>query len=462
MPGIATTSVIAIALAGVWILVAAALSFAAARRLQLARTILGTARANATLVEISPARPLIVRADNRLECDSRLVRELGLKAAPKTLADLHGNDSGLDTDDLTALTAQIETARASAAKLTAKVRIDGSPRVFEVRGGPAPEPETPGTLLLWFFDTSAGEEERADLALRLRQTEAAFNSLTQLIEAAPFPMWYRGPDLKLGMVNSAFVRAVEGKDAQDVIERSAELVDAPGADSPISDCAQGPGERPHRLGMQPAIIHGERRMLQIVEVPLGDRRGRRLCDRRPGPRARPRRARPLRPSPARLADRLTAGVRAVRRGPQPDLLQPAVRGADRARPRLARRQARVRPGDRADARDQRLPEVRDFPDWKEEQRNWFTSADEVIEEDWMLPGGDHLRVVAQPLPDGGLLLIFEDRTEQLRLASARDTLLRVRAATFDNLFEAIGVFASDGRLYLWNNRFIDVWEFDEE
>ena len=112
--------------------------------------------------------------------------------------------------------------------------------------------------------------------------------------------------------------------------------------------------------------------------------------------------------------------------------------------------------------NQRLPETRDFPAWKEERRDWFTSADEVIEEEWMLPNGDHIRVVAQPLPDGGLRLFLEDRTEQLRLASARDTLLRVRAATFDNLFEAISVFASDGRLYLWNRRFIEDWELDEE
>jgi signal transduction histidine kinase len=111
---------------------------------------------------------------------------------------------------------------------------------------------------------------------------------------------------------------------------------------------------------------------------------------------------------------------------------------------------------------QRLPETRDFPAWKEERRAWFTSAEEVIEEEWVLPAGDHIRVVAQPLPDGGLRLFLEDRTEQLRLASARDTLLRVRAATFDNLFEAISVFASDGRLYTWNRRFLDDWELEEE
>ncbi len=109
-----------------------------------------------------------------------------------------------------------------------------------------------------------------------------------------------------------------------------------------------------------------------------------------------------------------------------------------------------------------LPEVRDFPEWKEERRRWFTSGLAAEEEDWLLPGGRHLRVVAQPLPDGGLLLIFEDRTEQIQLASARDTLLRVRSATFDNLFEAVGVFASDGRLNLWNNRFKELWGFEEE
>jgi PAS domain S-box-containing protein len=38
----------------------------------------------------------------------------------------------------------------------------------------------------------------------------------------------------------------------------------------------------------------------------------------------------------------------------------------------------------------------------------------------------------------------------------------VRSATFDNLFEAVGVFASDGRLNLWNNRFQELWGFEEE
>jgi signal transduction histidine kinase len=66
------------------------------------------------------------------------------------------------------------------------------------------------------------------------------------------------------------------------------------------------------------------------------------------------------------------------------------------------------------------------------------------------------------MPDGGLLLIAEDRTEQLRLSSARDTLLRTRTATFDSLFESLAVFAPDGRMQIWNRRFAADWGLDSE
>jgi len=176
------------ALGLLWLALAVALAVRSARRLRLAEQVLGAARANATLLELAPARPLLVRPNQQVEIDPQLLRDLGLKAEPKTIADLVGNDSGIAPDDLEALKADIEAARESAVRVSRMVHAHGSPRVFEVRGGPAPPPEAPGTLLLWFFDTSAGEEERSKLAFRLRQTEGALNSLTQLIEAAPFPM----------------------------------------------------------------------------------------------------------------------------------------------------------------------------------------------------------------------------------------------------------------------------------
>jgi signal transduction histidine kinase len=109
----------------------------------------------------------------------------------------------------------------------------------------------------------------------------------------------------------------------------------------------------------------------------------------------------------------------------------------------------------------KVPEVRDFPAWRQEREDWFRTSD-PNEENWLLPDGTHLRVLAQPIPDGGLLMIFEDRTEQAQLASARDILLRVRTATFDNLFEAIAVFSADGRLSIWNRLFAETWGLTDD
>src|SRR3546814_6558368 len=47
----------------------------------------------------------------------------------------------------------------------------------------------------------------------------------------------------------------------------------------------------------------------------------------------------------------------------------------------------------------RVPEVRDFPRWKAERRAWFNADEDTIEEHWHLPGGTHLRMLAQPLPE---------------------------------------------------------------
>jgi len=450
------------ALVLLWLVIAVAIAVAAAQRFRLAQQVLDTAQANARLIELMPARPLVVRQGKRVEVDEQLLRDLGIEGRPATLDELGGNGRGIDRADLDALVADIEAAQASASRVSRAVRAHGSARVFDVRGGPAHAGEPPGTLLLWLFDTSAGEEERAKLALRLRQTESALNSLTHLIEAAPFPMWYRGPDLKLGLVNSAFVNAVEGGDAADVIDRGAELVDAQGEDSAVATAREAQQSGRVVSKMQPAIIHGERRMLRVVNVPLSTGAVAGFAvDVQDLEDARAELVRYVE-SQRELADRMTAGTAQFDGDRTLSFFNRPFAMMSKLDPEWLAEQPEF---DRVIERmrdEHRLPETRDFPAWKEERRGWFTSADEVLEEEWMLPNGDHIRVVAQPLPDGGLRLFLEDRTEQLRLASARDTLLRVRAATFDNLFEAISVFASDGRLYTWNSRFLEDWELDEE
>jgi signal transduction histidine kinase len=454
-------ALIALGVAAIWIPVAAVLSLVAARRMRRANEVLASAQSLASLLAAAPARPLLIKADGTVEFDEQFMREVGLGQEPRRLEQLSDGERGLRAEDLASLIETVRASSLSGERIEQSVRIAGSSRVLEVRGGVAPVPADPGSVLLWLFDTSAAELEKSEIALRLADTQGALDSLSHLIEAAPFPMWYRGPDLALSLVNSAYVAAVEAGSAAEVVAQGTELIDGAGAASARGGARAALDSGQPYSRTQPATIGGERRMLKVVDVPLPDAAVAGFAvDIQDLEDARIELARYIE-SQRELADRMTAG--AVQFDPDRSLSffnQPFAIMAQldsewlNERPEFDRLLERMR-------EKGRLPETRDFPQWKAERRNWFTSPAEAVEEEWILANGDHLRVVGQPLPDGGLRLIFEDRTEQVRLASARDTLLRVRTATFDNLSEGLSVFAADGRLYLWNRRFCHFWDFDE-
>jgi signal transduction histidine kinase len=459
MLSLSPTSLAAIALvAGAWLALAVWATLRGLARVRSASERIGATRHHEALLAASPAFPLIVRRDGSLDEAQRVAFALGLDPVPARLADLA---EAFGEEDRQALLARVEAAAAAAGDFALSLRPAGSARVYRLHGGPAPSSYPAGTILLWLTDATASEEEMAALRERSERLASALDALSGLIEAAPFPIWHRGPDLRLAMVNSAYVAAVEAEDGRAVIEGGLELVDD-GEEGAIAEAAAvRQSGRPNARNV-PATIGGERRMMRVVEVPLGEAGvAGYAIDVEDREQARSELARFVH-AQRDMLDRLSAGVAQFARD----------RGLIFSNQPFARLFA-LRPDFLADRPEfnrlldamretGHLPEVRDYPEWKKEHDRWFTGGLAAEEEDWLLPGGRHLRVVAQPLPDGGLLLIFEDRTEQLRLASARDTLLRVRTATFDNLFEAVGVFASDGRLHLWNNRFRLLWEFDEE
>ncbi|MDQ2893222.1 MAG: PAS-domain containing protein [Pseudomonadota bacterium] len=417
----------------------------------------------------APALAMLVRADGGVEMPTRMADWLGLTAPPRFLADLSADDRGITAADATALSGEIIAAQRSGRSFRRALRPIGSDRAITLRGHRAPgDLGATGAVLVWAFDATESEAEIARLMRDKTRLASAYDSLTALIEAAPLPMWYRGSDLKLAMVNSAYVAAVEGGDAAEVVARGVELVEGSGSGGPLAGAIAARDGKQRQRRVMPATINGERRSLDVHDVPLptGGVAGfavdvEDLEQSRAG-------AQRFADAQRAMLDRLSAGVaqfgadRSLVFCNQPFRRMFAMRSEWLSdRPEFDRVLERMREANR-------LPEVRDFPGWKAERRDWFLPGDGTsdenwaIEEDWHLTGGTHLRVVAQPLPDGGLLLIFEDRTEEVQLASARDTLLRVRTATFDNLFEALAVFAADGKLQLWNNRMRAVWGFEEE
>lgn len=424
------------------------------------------ARANARrlsrLVDDSPAIPLLVRPDGRIEGPQRLAAWLGLSELPAFLSELGTGDAGVDTAELDRLREAVRRTHKTAATFSMLVSPKGSGKSLAVRGHLAdPAVATNGSAVLWWFDFSESQGELASLRAETNRARSDFAALVGLIEAAPMPMWFRGPDMHLKLVNSAYVQAVEAESAEDAVARQVELVETVDGLTAAQVAHQArqrdlPVER-----IVQATIDGQRRALRVSDLPLGNEgvAGYAVDIEEMEEQARALRA--FRLAQRSMLDQLSVGVAQFDgEGMLASANQPFHRIF--TLPPSARVEAL--PFDRFldIARDAgRLPEVRDFPAWRRELAGWF-SAGEPREEAWTLSDGTHLRIVAQPMPDGGLVLIAEDRSEHLALSATRDTLLRTRTATFDSLFESLAVFAPDGRMQLWNRRFPQIWGLPEE
>jgi signal transduction histidine kinase len=105
----------------------------------------------------------------------------------------------------------------------------------------------------------------------------------------------------------------------------------------------------------------------------------------------------------------------------------------------------------------RLPETVDYAKWKAAELARYEDLGPQADEMWDLPDGRTLRVVRQPHPLGGMLLLYSDITGELRLKAQYNALIQVQQATLDKLNDAVAVFGSDGRLRLHNEAFETFW-----
>ncbi|MBJ7486021.1 PAS domain-containing sensor histidine kinase [Brevundimonas sp.] len=104
-----------------------------------------------------------------------------------------------------------------------------------------------------------------------------------------------------------------------------------------------------------------------------------------------------------------------------------------------------------------LPEVIDYAGWKATELDFYGASEAAPDDSWSLPDGRTLRVVRQPHPLGGILLLFSDITDELKLRSRYNAQIQVQTATLDKLNDAVAVFGSDGRLRLHNEAFETFW-----
>ena len=312
-----------------------------------------------------------------------------------------------------------------------------------------------GTSLLWLSDVAAMAAAEAAGAA----AQATAQRLHQVIDAVPLPVWRRGPDLRLVDCNLAYAAALDMPREQ-VLAEARELATGGNRDKALALAREalqnGPqSERRH------VVIGGARRLVEVTELPDAD--GGTIgfaLDRTETEAAEAELWRHVN-AHAETLESIHAAV--------------AIYGADKqlkfhnasfaalwaleedwlaTEPALDEVLERLR-------ERRRLPEVADFPDFKRQLLELFTSLIEPQQEMLHLPDERTLRLSIAPHPFGGLTFVYEDVTDRLALERSYNTLTEVQRETLDHLYEGIAVWGSDGRLKLHNPAYRRIWGLSE-
>src|SRR5262249_58140210 len=104
----------------------------------------------------------------------------------------------------------------------------------------------------------------------------------------------------------------------------------------------------------------------------------------------------------------------------------------------------------------RRTEVDSYRDWKAKILHGYKTGTEY-EDWWHLLDGRTIHVGSAQRPDGGLTYLYDDATERFALESKYNALIDAQRETLDNLKEGVAVFATDGRLTIFNSAFAQIW-----
>ena len=111
-----------------WTFVTAWMVLGALNRDRASRASRSNARRMTRLLDDSPAIPMIVRPDGRIEAPDRLAAWLGLDRLPGFLSELGGETDGLPQKELDALREAVRRAQKTAAPFSHLMHPRGSPR----------------------------------------------------------------------------------------------------------------------------------------------------------------------------------------------------------------------------------------------------------------------------------------------------------------------------------------------
>jgi PAS domain-containing protein len=329
---------------------------------------------------------------------------------------------GLDRPDpdeaIRALTSHDDHAR----KLEALMER-GEPLAFEVRG-------PKGTVLV--EGRTAGVFAWLRLSAAVEGEHLSGARFADVLDGQETPAWITGSDGGLRWANKAWLQSVGATSVQDALERKLSL-----DESAEAATAEAAGARVRRETVRWIGVDGQRRAFRIVAEPVsGGGAAGWAMDVTEAEESREKLKRHVAAHDEtlnHLADAVAIFDSAKRLSFHNTAfaelwgLEPAW---------LADGPTHSEVLDRLRQR-RRLPEQVDYAAWKIRELGFYETLDAPPDELWSLPDGRTLRVVRQPHPLGGLLLLFADITGEVRLKAQYNALIKVQQATLDKLSDAV-------------------------
>jgi signal transduction histidine kinase len=426
-----------------------------ATSLALAATLWALAQrrqANARLRELEEALRLHQRREEAAQASTDVFDRAVVVIEPQGARLASGRDSlaacaaalGLNAADPDAVVDALIRSHPENARRLKALLDSGEPCNFEARGdgkgAVVVEGRTAGAFAWLGLSTVAGE------GLPSAARFAAF------LDAQADPAWITGPSGRLAWANQAWLAAAEARSVEDAVARG--LVFDRGVEVLVSEAAAA-GER--RQALRWAPVAGSRRAFLVTAEPLeGGGAGAVALDVTEAEETREQLKRAVHAQDEtlnRLADAVVI-FGADRRLAFHNTAFATFWGLEPAW--LADQPTHAEVLDRLRQR-RRLPETADYAQFKGRELAFYEALDAAPDEMWTLPDGRTVRVVRQPHPLGGLLIVFSDITGELKLRAQYQGLVQVQQASLDKLNDAVAVFGSDGRLRLHNEAFERFW-----
>jgi signal transduction histidine kinase len=352
-----------------------------------------------------------------------------------------------------------------------RLKRDGQP--FSLRAKTADDQRTLGIqaeqrigieheklVMFWFTDLTHTVSNVTKVQAEKNNVERKLQEQVTRLDTVPLPLWVRDPGGSLTWCNAAYADMVEASTLDTISEQRELMGGKVSAGKAMAQRARN--ERQTVSEKHPLVIKGERRLIQISEMPLGQSHTLGIAQDMTILDEMNSELRRFRASTQELLRALNTGIAIF--NPKSQLtfyndafvnLFPLDEIFLDDKPSLGEIMEGLR-------EKRRLPEQADFKSYKKQWLDRFTSLIAPHEEMMHLPDGTAIRMLVVPHPLGGLFMTFEDVTSRLELESNYNTLIAVQRETIDNLAEGLAVWRSDGRLELFNPAYVNLWNLRQK